>query len=558
MKTIYKILSLIFLMQTALLSQVEVISIIKPSGSGQCDGKINLGFVESELPYTVSYSDGNGQSGEISATHTKETITGLCAGTFTITAVDNHGCSDEEEVDLEECDLDVKFIYYEDPCGFYSEHTITTNIIKGENLKFSWSNGTKSKNLTNVPSGQYNVDIVDENGCRLTESFEFYEKMKVTLSNIENVQYCNLDNGKKGLLEIDIEGQGIYDDFLIEWSNGESTKKIENIEEGEYGVTVTNIVTGCRLNRDYDIICCYNNSNGNDIPNFTPINFDLATIYPSTTSIFLNQNIDNTSIINWTSSNPIENPNLEYLQKVNPGIYNVTINNGCNIYSESFKIRNCEQVFDINSDDVDWCCYDSNLIPALDDDCDLTRNKFISLKDCQLMQVCYKNNFSDDPGYKNRLMEIFVWGGYFTSYCDFYPTWNYIKMPLGYEYIVPFCNFEHWNGYYFQDVALHNSYDPNFKQLYNYAFISSNGIGAALINYLGCTYEEDISDIVQAEISYDYDTPSCSSNITCEGEDLGTNTFDAQFHVIVKGILNIPQIYCLALVTTTAHLIIHI
>lgn len=52
MKTIYKILLLTIILQTSAFSQFEVLSIIKPTTSEEpCNGKINLEFVESELPY---------------------------------------------------------------------------------------------------------------------------------------------------------------------------------------------------------------------------------------------------------------------------------------------------------------------------------------------------------------------------------------------------------------------------------------------------------------------------------------------------------------------------
>jgi len=41
------------LFHTAAISQVGVLGIVKPSGADPCDGKINLEFVESELPDVI-------------------------------------------------------------------------------------------------------------------------------------------------------------------------------------------------------------------------------------------------------------------------------------------------------------------------------------------------------------------------------------------------------------------------------------------------------------------------------------------------------------------------
>ncbi len=112
MKTIYKILLLTIILQTSAFSQFEVLSIIKPTTSAEpCDGKINLEFVESELPYDLEYSSSTGQQGSYQVTTTVFSITGLCEGTISISATDNHGCVTElDPIVLEECgDIDVSF-----------------------------------------------------------------------------------------------------------------------------------------------------------------------------------------------------------------------------------------------------------------------------------------------------------------------------------------------------------------------------------------------------------------------------------------------------------------
>lgn len=107
MKTIYKILLFSFLIQNSLFSQFEVLSIIKPTDATSCDGKINLKFVESELPYVLTWSSSENNGTKI-VTSTVYTIPGLCPVELTITAIDNHGCEDEVLIALEKCDIQVK------------------------------------------------------------------------------------------------------------------------------------------------------------------------------------------------------------------------------------------------------------------------------------------------------------------------------------------------------------------------------------------------------------------------------------------------------------------
>jgi hypothetical protein len=97
MKTIYKILLFTIIMQTSAFSQFEVLSIIKPTTSVEpCDGKINLEFVESELPYYMTVTNTTtGDFEEHYVTTTILTVSGQCPGNITIYAVNNchiHKC----------------------------------------------------------------------------------------------------------------------------------------------------------------------------------------------------------------------------------------------------------------------------------------------------------------------------------------------------------------------------------------------------------------------------------------------------------------------------------
>ncbi len=109
-----------FLTQTTLLSQFEVLGVVKPTTSEEpCDGKINLRFVESELPYKLDFTSTSGQNGSHVITSTVFSSSGLCPGTITINAVDNHGCDATNEVVLEECgDIDVSFEQEDEECNY--------------------------------------------------------------------------------------------------------------------------------------------------------------------------------------------------------------------------------------------------------------------------------------------------------------------------------------------------------------------------------------------------------------------------------------------------------
>lgn len=158
MKTIHKILALIFLMQTVLLSQVDVIS-TKNTQSGQCTGGVNLGFVALELPGVLTLS---GPAGivDYSINYPVFSISDLCAGAYSVIFVDNHGCRDSKVFEVGECgeiDLSFKQVGKND-CG-YPGTGLETTTIKGENLQFTWSDGSTTKDLLDIGIGTYRLTV---------------------------------------------------------------------------------------------------------------------------------------------------------------------------------------------------------------------------------------------------------------------------------------------------------------------------------------------------------------------------------------------------------------
>ncbi len=204
MKTIYKILLLTIILQTSAFSQFEVLSIIKPTTSADpCDGKINLEFVESELPYDLEYSSSTGQQGSYQVTTSVFSITGLCAGTISISATDNHGCDTElDPIELEECgDLYVSYIQEDEGCDYAGINLIATIHI-GEDLAFTWSNGQTTKDLINVKPGTYSVSIVDAFNCKKEYSFN------ITRPLVKSYEYPSSEISQDGSITIEANGEG--------------------------------------------------------------------------------------------------------------------------------------------------------------------------------------------------------------------------------------------------------------------------------------------------------------------------------------------------------------
>ena len=101
---------------------------------------------------------------------------------------------------------------------------------------YSWSNGSFSQNLANVPAGTYSVTVVDINGCQM--------KANATIENIDNIS-IGLDasanptcyGGSDGFINLNVSGGTTP--YTYKWTNGATTEDLEGLSAGFYAVTVS-------------------------------------------------------------------------------------------------------------------------------------------------------------------------------------------------------------------------------------------------------------------------------------------------------------------------------
>jgi len=263
MKTIYKILFLTLLLHTAGFSQIEVLGIVKPTTSvAPCDGSINLQFEVSELPYTLTV---NGIPNTIEVTTTVYTLEDLCPGTITIYAVDNHGCDDTKEVELEECGDIFGSCSTTWQC-YQSDHKLGINLFVGDEIyDYTWSNGQTTKDLIDVRPGVYSVEYVNKYGCK-----KLISNLELFYPFIESYLYPSSNVACDGSLTIKAPDFGssnyrlnIYNEneevvFHDDW-NGGSIVADGLCDFGKFRIVVTDTKTWC----NYTLYFIFNSDNCN-------------------------------------------------------------------------------------------------------------------------------------------------------------------------------------------------------------------------------------------------------------------------------------------------------
>lgn len=105
---------------------------------------------------------------------------------------------------------------------------------------YKWSNGASSPTVSNLTNGTYSVDIIDQSGCFVSQTFKVNRPDPLTISLTNTISsQCE----PKEILEINklyIEG-GVAP-YSIQWSSGEVFEegyRMEANAPGNYQVTVT-------------------------------------------------------------------------------------------------------------------------------------------------------------------------------------------------------------------------------------------------------------------------------------------------------------------------------
>ncbi len=167
----------------------------------------------------------------------------------------------------------------------------------GGNGPYSYSlNGgspQQSNEFANLPGGTYVVTVADANECVATSTITI-ENREALLVTIDGLADANCAGKNDGSIRIVVSGGA--GPYQYNWSNGETTETIHNLDAGDYTVTVTD-ANGCELKYtqavvpgNYEEALVINNAfspNGDGINDYWVIkNIDL---YPDNEVVVVNR-----------------------------------------------------------------------------------------------------------------------------------------------------------------------------------------------------------------------------------------------------------------------------
>ena len=205
--------------------KVASATVTQISCNGANDGAINIAIGGGNGSYTYKWSNDA----------TTEDLSNLGPGSYSVTVTDGGGLTATGGA-----------YTITEPSEISIEGTVT-NLMDGNmgaivldvtggtaNYSFNWSSGATSKNINQLAAGTYSVTVTDANNCTNTASFNVLPEEFIVTFESTDVACGGDKNGS-----ITATAQNGIDPISYTWSNGATTASIQNLEGGDYTITVT-------------------------------------------------------------------------------------------------------------------------------------------------------------------------------------------------------------------------------------------------------------------------------------------------------------------------------
>jgi len=196
-----------------------------PTCVGNCNGIATAAGSGGQSPYTYIWSNGG----------TTQTLTGLCAGIYTVTVTDANQCPEVASVTLDPgVSISVIANGTNTSCGL-NNGSVIANPAGGSGYTYLWMPGNyTTQTVNNLASGNYNVSVTSNNGCTATASAMVGSSTGISATASGTTTSCGQNNGS--ITATPTGGSG----YSYLWMPGNyTTQTVNNLAAGTYNVTVT-------------------------------------------------------------------------------------------------------------------------------------------------------------------------------------------------------------------------------------------------------------------------------------------------------------------------------
>ncbi|MDX2362441.1 MAG: choice-of-anchor L domain-containing protein [Crocinitomicaceae bacterium] len=222
-------------------NEIVTTGFVTDATCGGSDGSINIDIQDAAAPYTVSWDSGQ----------TTEDISGIPAGTYTVTVTDANGCQSQQTFLVNNIgSLSITSTTVPASCYGGNDGSIDITPAGGQApYTFSWSSGPTSEDIATLIAGDYTVTMQDQMGCVISELVTVGQASQVVITGVSVLnEECNTDNGS-----IDIDVTGGTGSYGYQWSSGETTEDISNLTAATYDIDVID-GNGCTATNSFTIV----------------------------------------------------------------------------------------------------------------------------------------------------------------------------------------------------------------------------------------------------------------------------------------------------------------
>jgi len=195
---------------------------------GASDGSITVSSTGGTGSVTYSWSNGE----------TTGTISNLPAGTYTVTATDDNGCTTTTTTIITEAsELIAPGTGTNVTINGGNDGTATVTPSGGTpGYTYLWSNGQTTATATNLTAGTYTVTVTDSNGCTTITTIIINEPppSPIILTITSTPSTCGSNDGTAT-----VTPSGGTPGYTYLWSDGQTNATATGLTGGTYTVTVT-------------------------------------------------------------------------------------------------------------------------------------------------------------------------------------------------------------------------------------------------------------------------------------------------------------------------------
>jgi len=199
---------------------------------GGTDGAVNISLAGTFPPESFIWSNGS----------TTQNISGLSAGTYTVTVTDGINCVTSISTSVyQPLQLLVNLTPTQTSCGL-TNGSISSSVTGGTGAySYLWNNGSTNSSINMLGQGSYTVTVTDENNCSTsaTTTINASTSPTITIDSIKAV-LCNGQSNGAGYITV-TNGTSPYG---FSWSDGSNAEDLTSVPAGTYTVTVTDFA-GC-------------------------------------------------------------------------------------------------------------------------------------------------------------------------------------------------------------------------------------------------------------------------------------------------------------------------